>query len=215
MWCWGRIPCYLHLQCSKILRTGGILPQHHATLPIYGRNIIPVGWRLWLDLIKFFYKSKTLRNEALRPCSMLAFLHTLTYEGVSTSFRTGCLERELQMVQLSATRCSCIAILWVSLVSLTAITLCVASQRVFIVVSTYFVISPETFGYTLILSNFRKGGNNLIFWEVIRFWRIRFLFRNIGTFTSANGKTSCRCVSRVASGTWGKLFFVLRCNSIT
>jgi hypothetical protein len=33
------------------------------------------------------------------------------YEGVSESFRTGRLERELQMVQLSATRCSCIAIL--------------------------------------------------------------------------------------------------------
>jgi hypothetical protein len=43
------------------------------------------------------------------------------------------------MVQLSATRCSCIAILWVSLVSLAAITLCDASQRVFIVV--YFVIT--------------------------------------------------------------------------
>jgi hypothetical protein len=34
-----------------------------------------------------------------------------TYEGVSKSFRTGLLERELQMVQLSATRCSFIAIL--------------------------------------------------------------------------------------------------------
>jgi hypothetical protein len=33
------------------------------------------------------------------------------YEGVFKSFRTGRLERELQMVQLSATRCSCIAIL--------------------------------------------------------------------------------------------------------
>jgi hypothetical protein len=33
------------------------------------------------------------------------------YEGVSKSFRTGRLERELQMVQLSATRCSCIVIL--------------------------------------------------------------------------------------------------------
>jgi hypothetical protein len=39
----------------------------------------------------------------------------------------------------SATRCSCIAILWVSLVSFAAITLCVASQRVFIVI-VYFVI---------------------------------------------------------------------------
>jgi hypothetical protein len=35
------------------------------------------------------------------------------------------------MVQLSAT--SCIAILWVSLVSFAAITLCVASQWVFII----------------------------------------------------------------------------------
>jgi len=33
------------------------------------------------------------------------------YDGVSKSFRTGRLERELQMVQRSATRCSCIAIL--------------------------------------------------------------------------------------------------------
>jgi hypothetical protein len=38
------------------------------------------------------------------------------------------------MVQLSAARCSCIAILWVSLVSFAAITICVASQRMFIVV---------------------------------------------------------------------------------
>jgi hypothetical protein len=44
------------------------------------------------------------------------------------------------MVQFSATRCSCIAILWVSLLSFAAITLCVASQQVFIVVSVYFVI---------------------------------------------------------------------------
>jgi hypothetical protein len=34
-----------------------------------------------------------------------------TYEGVFKSFRTGRLERELQMVEFSATRCSCIAIL--------------------------------------------------------------------------------------------------------
>jgi hypothetical protein len=55
-------------------------------------------------------------------------------------FRTGCLEQKLQMVQLSATRYSCIAILWVSLVSFAATTLCVASQRVFIVV-VYFVMT--------------------------------------------------------------------------
>jgi len=33
------------------------------------------------------------------------------YEGVSKTFRTGRLERELQVVQLSATKFSCIAIL--------------------------------------------------------------------------------------------------------
>jgi uncharacterized membrane protein len=55
------------------------------------------------------------------------------------------------MVQLSGTTCSCVAILWVSLVSFTAITLCVSSQRVFIVV--YFVTDSvrkllDTFSYS-------------------------------------------------------------------
>jgi hypothetical protein len=44
------------------------------------------------------------------------------------------------MVQLSATKCNCSAILWVSLVSFVAITICVASQRVFIYV-VYLVIA--------------------------------------------------------------------------
>jgi hypothetical protein len=43
------------------------------------------------------------------------------------------------MVQFSATTCSCIDILWVSLVSFAAITLYVASQPVFVVV-VYFVV---------------------------------------------------------------------------
>jgi hypothetical protein len=69
--------------------------------------------------------------------------------------RVGRLERELQMVQLSVTRRSCIAILWVGLVSFVAITLCVAFQRVFIVVSVYFVIDsvrklPDTPSYTVV-----------------------------------------------------------------
>jgi hypothetical protein len=48
---------------------------------------------------------------------------------------------ENKMVQLSATRCSCIAILCISLMSFAAITLCVASQRVFTVV--YFVMTQS------------------------------------------------------------------------
>jgi hypothetical protein len=59
---------------------------------------------------------------------------------VSKSFWTDRLERELQMVQLSATRCSCIAILLVSLVSFATTTLGIAAQGVFIVVSIYFII---------------------------------------------------------------------------
>jgi hypothetical protein len=69
------------------------------------------------------------------------FNWTPNYTGVyPKSFRTGRLELELQMIQLSSTRCSCIAVLWVSVVSFAAITLCVPSQWVFIVVSVYFVI---------------------------------------------------------------------------
>jgi hypothetical protein len=65
---------------------------------------------------------------------------SLRHDFWTRSFRTSRLERELQMVQLSAIRCSCIAILWVSLVSFAAISLCIASQRVFIVVDVYFVM---------------------------------------------------------------------------
>jgi hypothetical protein len=64
----------------------------------------------------------------------------LLYEGVFKSFRTGRLERGLQMVQLSATRCSYIVILWLSLVSFGAITVCIVSQRVFIFAVVYFLI---------------------------------------------------------------------------
>jgi hypothetical protein len=60
--------------------------------------------------------------------------------GCIQNFRTARLERELQIVQLPATRYSCTAILWVSLVSFTAITLCVASEWVIPKVSVYFII---------------------------------------------------------------------------
>jgi hypothetical protein len=56
------------------------------------------------------------------------------------------------VVQLSATRCSSITILLVSLASSADMTLCVASQRVFVVVVVLFLyrLSPETSGYTLV-----------------------------------------------------------------
>jgi hypothetical protein len=71
------------------------------------------------------------------------------HEGVFKSFRTGRLARELQMVQLSDTRFSCIAILWVSVVSFAAITfLCCFSTSVCCLFR--YRLSPETFGYTLV-----------------------------------------------------------------
>jgi hypothetical protein len=59
------------------------------------------------------------------------------------SFRTDRLERELQMVKLSGTRCSCIVIFRVSLVNFDYITLCVASQRVIPKVRVYFVMTQS------------------------------------------------------------------------
>jgi hypothetical protein len=91
-------------------------------------------WFSWgvTDFVFLFYFAEECNIGMVLPVSL--------YEDISRSFRTGNLERELQMVQLSATRCSCIAILFVSLMSFAAITLCVASQRVFILVSVYFLI---------------------------------------------------------------------------
>jgi hypothetical protein len=91
------------------------------------------------------------RDQVLHPYKKTDTLNVLCnlifsvfgkYEGVSKSFRTGRLERELQVVQLSATTCSCI-ILWVSLVSFVVITLCIASQRVFVFVGIYSVMTQS------------------------------------------------------------------------
>jgi hypothetical protein len=78
------------------------------------------------------------------------FLHMLLkiYKGVSKNFWTGSLVQELQMVQLLATRCSCITISWVSLVSFATIILCVASQQMF-VVFILLLTQSKTFVYTL------------------------------------------------------------------
>jgi hypothetical protein len=92
-------------------------------------NLLVLIRNWYVDTFTFSYLYKELCVCKVR----------LLYEGVSKSFRTDRLEGELQMVQLSATRCSYIAILWVSLVSFVAITVFVASQRVFII-SLYFVV---------------------------------------------------------------------------
>jgi hypothetical protein len=96
-----------------------------------------------IDFIKTNYNRRERERGVLNSAWEMThslLMRSAVYEGVSKSFRTGRLERELQRVQLSTTRCSCIAILWVSQVSFVAITLCVASQLMFIVVSVYFVM---------------------------------------------------------------------------
>jgi hypothetical protein len=83
---------------------------------------------------------EALKQQWIQVLTQKLTVPNKQYEVVSKSFRTGRLERELQIVQLSATRCSCFAILWVSLLSFVTIILYVTSQRMFIVVSLYFII---------------------------------------------------------------------------
>jgi hypothetical protein len=94
--------------------------------------------------ISFLFSGSHELFPGAKAAELWSSLTPCIYEDVSKSFRTGRLERELQMVQLSW-----IAILWVSLVSIAAITLCVASQRVFCSCLLHYRLSPETFGHTL------------------------------------------------------------------
>jgi hypothetical protein len=91
-------------------------------------------------------------DRARRMLEQPSTFSLLVYEGVSESFQTGRLEPELQTVQLSATRCSFIAVLWVSLVSFAVITLFCCFSTNFYRCRCIFLyrLSPETFGYTLV-----------------------------------------------------------------
>jgi hypothetical protein len=94
-------------------------------------------------------KKTTTNESAIVADYGLLWRDFSIYEGVSKSFRTGRLERELQMAQLSATRRSCI-ISWVILVSFAAITLRVASRRVLLLLLFPYQLSLGIFGYTLV-----------------------------------------------------------------
>jgi hypothetical protein len=63
--------------------------------------------------VKFEHQINNSRTDEKTAYSdpLNFFSLVLIQEGVSKSFRNGRRERELQMVQISATRCSCIAIL--------------------------------------------------------------------------------------------------------
>jgi hypothetical protein len=126
-------------------------------------------------------------NFAVHCFSLFQAQLYLTYDGLSKRSRTSRLELELLIVQLSATTCSYIAILWVSLVSFASITLCVASRRVFIVVSVYFVIDSvrklfDTLSYMRMCFNIRveflrfvTQCNVVVWWKMEAAWTSKTL----------------------------------------
>jgi len=72
-------------------------------LILNGQQLSPESW---------WRLPKSTSSEAPKSSYLLSeFIRVYRYEGVTISFRNGRLDRELQIVQLSATRCSCIAIL--------------------------------------------------------------------------------------------------------
>jgi hypothetical protein len=121
-------------------------------------------------------------------------LHTHTHTG-------GCIQKfpdwplvvRTAMVQLSATRCSCIAILWVSLVSFAARTLCFASQRVFIVVISLSTQSRNFRTYPRVCVCVKyyivPHAESLLPWKNLFLWLILHNTRSLAVTQSL--ETSC------------------------
>jgi hypothetical protein len=121
------------------------------------------------------------RSQSL---SVLRLYFVMFHRGIR-----GCIQKFLDWPPgartATATRCSCIAILWVSLVSFAAVTVCVASQRVITKVSVYFIIDsvrkiwihPRIFPLTSLFII-------ILFGLQSRFWRadcaeVQILFKDI------------------------------------
>jgi hypothetical protein len=103
---------------------------------------------------KFYWYSHFFPETKIMYKSLMGFhfLFKLAYEGLSKSYRTGRLERELQMVQPSATRCNCIAY-FVSQSSefCSHSPLCCFPTSIYCCCCLFlYIFSPETFGYTLV-----------------------------------------------------------------
>jgi hypothetical protein len=106
---------------------------------------------LWLPRVAWNCLKQSAFRSAVTEC-----LPQLHMRGCIQKFPDWPPAARLHVVQLSATRCSCVAILWVRLVSFAAITLCVASRRVFVAVislstqSGNFWIRPHIYIYIYI-----------------------------------------------------------------
>jgi hypothetical protein len=96
----------------------------------------------------------------------------------------------------AVTRCSCIAILWVSLVNFAAITLCVASQQVFVVV-VYFVI--DSVRKLLDIPSYKRIKCSVTSYQCLKILFLRpFPVRNvIWTWVRFLISAKCACVTVV------------------
>jgi hypothetical protein len=83
------------------------------TLCVASQQVFIVGsvYFVMTESGNFWIRPRTVLLPVLELAPFCKVTASITYEDVSKSFRTGRLERELRMVQLYATRCSCIAIL--------------------------------------------------------------------------------------------------------
>jgi len=111
----------------------GTRKKSQKLLPICNLNHLPPKCKT--DMFLWCHPSSGQHILLLHVNGFNFMLYDM-YEGTSKSFWTGRLEQELQMVQLSATRCGCITILWVSLVSFVTIILWCFSVSVYCV---YFI----------------------------------------------------------------------------
>jgi hypothetical protein len=100
----------------------------------------------------FEFKVASTHSRTARKCNNSINLTGPIYKRVFKSFRTGGLERELQIVELSVTRCCCIAILCQPSEFCRHNPLCCFSATVYCCKRIFrYRLSQETFGYTLVV----------------------------------------------------------------
>jgi hypothetical protein len=111
----------------------------------FSKNLLAVSK---LYFVLHFGEETVFTSRPTSPLVWQSTIYTLrTYDGVSKSFRTDRLERELQMVELSATRCSCISLCEFYRHNPS----CSFSKSVYCCKRIFrYRLSPETFGYTLV-----------------------------------------------------------------
>jgi hypothetical protein len=94
-WCSETLVSYITRRCPNP-ENNYLNPHHRENLKPGSQNDIQITKKNYIYLFIYIYIISLPRS---------------VYEGVSKSFRTGHLVQQLEMVELSATRCSCIAIL--------------------------------------------------------------------------------------------------------